>query len=202
MHPNPHFRSGDAAALDAVARSIGFGMIFLTTPDGPRVAHTPLLLDDDGTIRFHLARANAVTPHLDGARALACINGPDAYVSARWYASPGEVPTWNYVALEYEGPVRRLDDAGLMAVLHDIATREENRVASGGRPWSMDTVAAPVLRGMMRAIAGFALTVEDRRETVKLAQHKSPGEVARLASGVEAEGRHAMARLMREGLPA
>ena len=43
MHPNPLFRSEDRALLEALVDEIGFGMVFAATPDGPRVAHTPLL---------------------------------------------------------------------------------------------------------------------------------------------------------------
>ena len=43
MHPNPLFRSDDRQLFETLIEQIGFGMVFLTTPDGPRVAHTPLL---------------------------------------------------------------------------------------------------------------------------------------------------------------
>ena len=201
MHPNPLFRHDDTAALDRHAGRIGFGSVFLTTPEGPRVAHTPLLIADD-RLRFHLARGNALTRHLDGARALACVTGPDAYVSARWYDAPDQVSTWNYIALEYEGPVRRLGEDALVALLEDLTAREEGRIVSGGTPWTMDKLSAPAMRGLLRGIVGFEMTVEARRETVKLARHKPAGDLARLAAGVEAEGHAEMARLMREGLAA
>ena len=201
MHPNPHFRHSDTAALDRHADRIGFGSVFLTTPDGPRVAHTPLLVGD-GTVRFHLARANALTRHLADARALACAMGPDAYISARWYDAPDQVSTWNYIAVEYEGPVRRLEEDGLVALLEDLTAREEGRVTSGGVPWTMDKLSAPAMQGLLRGIVGFEMAVEVRRETVKLARHKPESDLARLADGVEAEGNREMARLMREGFAA
>ena len=47
MHPSPAFRSGqigeDRALFAALIAEAGFGMVFLSTPDGPRVAHVPLL---------------------------------------------------------------------------------------------------------------------------------------------------------------
>ena len=58
MHPNPLFRSEDRALLEALIDEIGFGMVFMTTPDGPRVAHTPLLSTEDGAVQFHLSRGN------------------------------------------------------------------------------------------------------------------------------------------------
>ena len=54
---------------------VGFAMVFMTTPAGPRVAHTPLLRGGDGLVRFHLSRGNALTKHLAGADALLVVNG-------------------------------------------------------------------------------------------------------------------------------
>ena len=44
MHPNAAFRQPDHFSIEAMVNHIGFGMVFAQTPDGPRVAHTPLLL--------------------------------------------------------------------------------------------------------------------------------------------------------------
>ena len=40
MHPNQAFRTEDRALMETLIDEIGFGMVFATTPDGPRVAHT------------------------------------------------------------------------------------------------------------------------------------------------------------------
>src|SRR3546814_12481048 len=86
------------------------------------VGPTPVVLSDDRTtLQFHLARGNALTRHLGGAIALAVVQGPDAYVSASWYAEADQVPTWNYVALAMEGVVRKLDDAELVAQLDTLS---------------------------------------------------------------------------------
>ena len=52
MHPNPLFRSDDRALLEALIDEIGFAMVFMTTPDGPRVAHTPLVSTGTGQVRL------------------------------------------------------------------------------------------------------------------------------------------------------
>ena len=130
MHPNPLFRSDDRAMMLDLVNQITVGMVFLTTPDGPRVAHTPLIADDTGTVRFHLSRGNALTPHLDGATALITANGPHGYVSPRWYDDRNTVPTWDYVALELEGPVRMLSTEELDGFLYQLVDRQET--ALGG----------------------------------------------------------------------
>lgn len=201
MHPNSAFRTQDRALCEALLAETGFGMVFCFTPDGPRIAHVPLLLTDrqngEATLRFHLALGNALTRHLDGAQALAVVNGPDSYISARWYADPDQVPTWNYIALELEGPVRRMNRAELLALLEDVSSHHEARVAEG-TPWTMDKMARIKRERMMDMIVGFELTIEAWRPTFKLSQNKPPEERARVVAGLQAEGKHAIAALMEQ----
>ena len=195
MHPNPLFRSDDRQLFETLIDQIGFGMVFLTTPDGPRVAHTPLLSTGDGAVQFHLARGNALTRHLDGATALITLNGPDAYVSPLWYANRDTVPTWDYVALELEGRVRRMADEGLEAFLHAAIAKHEARIE--GQPWRAEESSEATWNQQFRGIAGFEMEVQAWRPTLKLSQKKSPEERARIADGQEAAGRPALAALMR-----
>lgn len=199
MHPNPLFRSDDRALLETLIDEIGFGMVFLTTPDGPRVAHTPLLSTGDGAVQFHLSRGNALTRWLDGATALVTVNGPDAYVSPRWYADRATVPTWDYVALELEGRVRKVAREGLEAMLHAFIDKHETRL--GGEPWRADETPRAEWDRLLGGIAGFELEVQAWRPTLKLSQKKSPAERATIAAGQEAAGARAIARLMRDLAP-
>jgi transcriptional regulator len=196
MHPNPLFRSDDHALLESLIAEIGFGMVFAQTPDGPRVAHTPLLSTADGAVQFHLARGNALTRHLDGGTALIVVNGPDAYVSPRWYDNRDTVPTWNYVALELEGRVRRMADEGLEAFLHAAIAKHEGRLE--GEPWRAEESSEKVWSGLFRGITGFEMEVLAWRPTLKLSQNKSADERARIAEGLEAAGHAALAHLVRE----
>lgn len=196
MHPNPAFRHDDQDLFEAMIDEIGFGMVFAATPDGPRVAHTPLLSNGNGTVRFHLARGNALVRHLDGGTGLILVNGPDGYVSARWYDDDQQVPTWNYVALELEGIARRLDESALVGILEDLTERHEARIVVG-QPWTMDKLSADTRRRLLGAIVGFELQVRAWRPTFKLSQNKPVDERSRLADGLEAEGSPAIAQLMR-----
>lgn len=196
MHPNSAFRTDDRALMESLIDQIGFAMIFATTPDGPRVAHTPIVWTGDGAVHFHLARGNALTRHLDGTTALAVINGPEGYVSPRWYADPEQVPTWNYVALELEGRIRRMDGEGLLGLLETLSAREEARVTEG-KPWTLDKMPEAKLRPMLNAIVGFELEVQAWRPTFKLSQNKPADERERVAAGLEAQGSAGIAALMR-----
>lgn len=200
MHPNPAFRTEDREVLEALIGEIRFGMVFAATPDGPRVAHTPLVSTGDGAIHFHLARANALTRHLPGTNALAVVNGPDAYVSPRWYGEPGQVPTWNYIALELEGPVRRMEKEGLATLLEAIGAREEARIPEG-EPWKPGQVPRDYWDKLIHGIVGFELEVRAWRPTFKLSQNKRAEERARVADALEAQGSAAVAALMRRFAP-
>ena len=196
MHPNSAFRAEDRAVHEALLDEIGFGMVFAQIPDGPQVAHTPLILSGDGRVRFHLARGNALAKHLDGATALLLVNGPDGYVSPRWYADPDQVPTWNYVALELEGPVRRIAESELLALLEALSARHEARV-SEGVAWTMDKLSQPKLHRLLAGIVGFELEIQAWRPTYKLSQNKSPEERTRVVAGLETAGQPQLAALMR-----
>jgi transcriptional regulator len=198
MHPNSAFRNDDRALHEGLIEDIGFGMVFLTTPDGPRVAHTPLLLRGHGAdarIAFHLARGNAMTRHLDGATALIVVNGPDGYVTPRWYADQGTVPTWNYVAIEAEGRVQRTGREALLDILTALSAQNEARVP--GQPWTMAKTPPAVLSKLLDGIVGFELAVSAWRPTFKLSQNKDAADRARVADGFEAGGSPGIAALMR-----
>jgi len=205
MHPNAAFRpnlspEADRALMEALIEEVGFGMVFASTPDGPRVAHTPLSWSGAGTLHFHLSRGNALARHIDGATVLAVINGPEGYVSPRWYADAEQVPTWNYVALELEGRVRRMDADGLLGLLEALSAREEARVKEG-KVWTLDKVPEAKLRGLLAGIVGFELEVQAWRPTFKLSQNKPAEERARVADGLERQGSAGIAALMRTLAP-
>lgn len=196
MHPDKAFRTDDRALMEALIEEVCFGTVFAATPDGPRVAHTPIVSAGDGAVQFHLSNGNALTRHLEGATALVVLNGPDAYISPRWYTRPGQVPTWNYVALELEGRVRRMAREGVEALLHRIGALQEARIADG-EPWQPGTVAPDYWNSLMRGVAGFELEVQAWRPTFKLSQNKPAAERGRIAAGLEQNGSPAMAELMR-----
>lgn len=197
MHPNPAFRPkmDDLAAL--LVREIGFAGLFAGTPDGPRVAHVPILLSEDAaTLQFHLARGNGLTKHLDGATILAVVQGPDAYVSPGWYKAADQVPTWNYVAVEMEGIAQKLDDTALIAQLDALSAHHEARIGADP-PWTRDKMNPALFSKLTGAILGFEMRVTAWRPTVKLSQNKPADERERVAAGFDATGHGALAQLMR-----
>lgn len=195
MHANPAFRPAEGFDAVGAIADIAFARIFLTTPEGPRVAHAPVLRAGPDKLRFHLANRNALAPHLDGATALLLAEGPNGYVSANWYADVrGAVPTWNYVAIEAEGLVAALDRAALIDLLDALADTLEPRV---GENWTHAKMEAARFEAMLGAITAYEMTVAATRATHKLSQNQSDAAAQALADRMAAQGDAATAAAMR-----
>jgi len=199
MHPNRKFHVEDKAAMAALVRDQGFGLIVAQTEAGLRAVHVPVLLDGD-RLRFHVSRGNLVHAALAaGGDALFVATGAHAYVSPDWYGLDDRVPTWNYLAVELEGPVRALARDALIRFLDDLSDHHEARLAP--KPaWTRDKMSEGRFEGLLKAIAGFELEVSAWRGTAKLDQDKPEEVRARLVDALEAAGDRAMARVMKEGL--
>jgi transcriptional regulator len=125
------------------------------------------------------------------------VNGPDAYVSPDWYDGPNQVPTWNYISIEMEGPVRAMDQDGLIALLDDLGAVNEARLAPKA-PWTRDKMDNDIFHKMLGGITGFEMEVMAWRPTLKLSQNKTEAERLRVADELEKQGKKAMAHFMRE----
>jgi len=180
MHPNRAFAWEDREAMLALVRDVGFCTIFV---DGPFVVHAPVVLAAPDRIRFHVAGGNRAAAALEGARALLSCLGPDAYISPDWYDTPDQVGTWNYRAIEAEGPLRRLDEGELTALLDALSDDHEARLAPKP-PWTRAKLTPGRFEAMLKAIVGFELTIEALRGTSKLGQHKNGAERAAAADAL------------------
>lgn len=151
------------------------------------------------TLRFHLSAANALCPILSGRpRALAVVTGPDAYVSPDWYAAADQVPTWNYLSVEAQGPVRVLKRAETIALLDDLAVHFEAGLAPKP-PWTRAKMSPARFEAMLDAIVGYEMRVERLAGISKLSQNKPQGEIARVAARLAErsdDGARALAALM------
>jgi transcriptional regulator len=200
MHPNAAFRWEDRDAMRALAKDVGFGMLFLNTPDGPHVAHLPFVFLDDDRIGFHMARNNAIARYLDGAEALFVINGPDGYISPDYYGIPDQVPTWNYVAIELVGCVRKMDEAALIAQSDALSHHQESKLAP--KPvWTRAKMAEGMFEKMLRGIYGFEMHITTWRSTLKLGQNKADAVRIAAADGAGEAGNIAIADAMRNLAP-
>ena len=175
MHPARPFRETDTATLVARARAHPFALVCATDGTRMHAAHAPILLDETAgapVLRFHLSAANAVTSALlAGGRALIVFTGDHAYVSPDWYGQADQVGTWNYLSVEAEGPVTRLDDAGATGLLDDLSDLFEADLAP--KPaWTRAKMTPGRFEAMLPGIRAFSLTPTRFEGITKLSQNK------------------------------
>jgi transcriptional regulator len=193
MHPNRTFHWADEAAMLEFLADVSFATICV---DAPALVHAPLLVAAPDRLLFHVSRGNRALPCLENARAIASVLGPDAYVSPDWYGTADRVPTWNYVAVEAEGPLRRLDEAELVQLLDGLSAAHEARLAP--KPsWTRAKMSPGRFEALLKAIVGFELRIEALRGTRKLDQNRSIEERERVADALAGGGREELARLSR-----
>lgn len=177
MHPSPQFRKASRQANLSFASERGFGVLALNAGDAqsPLLSHVPFLLAEDGEfVHAHLSRANPMLGLLEeGERqAIFAVNGPYSYVSPDWYETdPGQVPTWNYVAVHLRGRLRLRPVEALRDHLEALSAKFEQRLLPKP-PWRVDKVPERQLQALMRAILPIELEIEAVDGTWKLNQNK------------------------------
>jgi transcriptional regulator len=207
MYTPPAFKSDRAASL-AFAEARGFGTMCAFDGKKPIASQLPFYLSyaDDGTPRalFHVARGNPLAKLADGASSwLLAVNGADAYVSADWYVSADQVPTWLYQSVHLTGTVRMLSDEELAAQVDALSAKFEGWLAPK-KPWTTAKMTAARLVMLKKAIVGFVMTIEEVEGSFKLNQQKSEVDYAAVANALAAQpdtGSREIAGLMRETRP-
>lgn len=207
MYTPPFFKQDRTASL-AFAEERGFGTICAWNGTRPIASSLPFYLSGaaDGTVEvlFHVARHNPLAKLADGATSwLLAVNGPDAYVSADWYVSPDQVPTWLYQSVHLTGTVRVLSDDALAVQIDALSAKFEKGLLPK-KPWVSAKMAPARLEAMKKAIVGFVMTVEDVEGSFKLNQHKSEADYAAVAGELERRtdtGSQQIAGLMRQARP-
>ena len=187
MYTPPMFKSDRAASL-AFAEARGFGTACAWDGSKPIASSLPFYLSfgADGTPQamFHLARQNPLLKLADGVSSwLLAVNGPDAYVSADWYVSPDQVPTWLYQTVHLTGAVRRLSDAELSVQVDTLSAKFEEWLLPKP-PWKSSKMTAGRLDAMKKAIVGLSMNVEEVEGSFKLNQHKSEADHVAIATAL------------------
>ena len=207
MYTPPLFKPDRAAAL-GFAQARGFGTVCAWDGNKPIASSVPFILTsaDDGTplAAFHVARGNPLLNFADGTSSwLLAVNGADAYVSADWYLSPDQVPTWLYQAVHLTGVVRKQSEHELGPHLDALSAKFEGWLAPKP-PWTTSKMAAARLNALKTAIVGLVMTVEEIEGSFKLNQTKSEADYAAVANALGAQAdtnAQQIARLMRETRP-
>jgi transcriptional regulator len=176
MYTPPMFKPDRAASL-AWAQAHGFGTV--TAWDGSKPIASPLPFHlgyaDDGAplAAFHVARQNPLAKLADGkSRWLIAVTGAHAYVSADWYASPDQVPTWLYQAVHLTGSVRFLSADEVGSHVDALSANFEAWLAPKP-PWTVSKITAGRLDALKKGIVGLVMSVDEVEGSFKLNQQKS-----------------------------
>jgi transcriptional regulator len=207
MYRPPAFAVEDIVVLHEVIRTRVFATVACAIEGAIAFAYVPVVLDEDagphGTVRFHLASNNPLATIADGTPLQISFLGPDAYVSPDWYETPGRVPTWNYIAIEGRGTVRRMDGVALRQLLIDLSAAEESKLAPK-KPWTIDKIPEEKMGALMNAIVGFSLRFETLEGKFKLSQNVTPEDAEGAMRGLIQRGdaaSRAVAKALRRTRP-
>ena len=206
----PAFKVEDLSALHAHIGMTGLATLITVGDEGPLISHLPLLLDAEagpyGTLIGHLARAN---PQIKRSRveleAVAVFQGPDAYISPRWYEAKREhgkvVPTWNYMTVHARGRLAFIDDrTWLRAAVDRLTARHESGFAD---PWATSDAPSDYIEAQLKGIVGVELVIDTLEGKMKLGQNRSVSDQQGVVDGLSASDRPsdgAIAEATRENL--
>jgi len=203
----PQFRIEEQRAL-AFAAERGFGVIVAAGERGPRGSHVPFVIkrrDGSVVVQVHLTAKNPLVELADGVRRfLLIVSGDDAYVSNDWYASPDNVSTWLYEAVQLSGVAHlRGHDENRG---HGDALLAVSEARLPKRPWDLAQMEPAKRESMLSMIRVIDIVVDEIEGQSKLNQHKSDADhtaVANQLARAEETGSRRLAaklRALRPGL--
>lgn len=180
------FQLSDRSVLHEFVRTHSFAVIAGLIGGEIHLAYAPTLFIADshhGRVQFHLARTNPMAA-LEGAQSVTIsFMGPHTYISPNWYKS-SQVPTWNYIAAEGVGRVRRLNTEELRRQLAALAAQHEAH-AVPENPWSPEKLDPDQMTALLKAIAGFEVEFVSLEGKLKLSQNKSQADIAAAIAALE-----------------
>lgn len=196
--PN-HFAEPRHKAHRALIEAYPLATLIASHEGTLEVGHFPLIFPPASKqfiLWGHAARVNKLFPMVQAAApATAVFQGPNGYIAPRWYATPHQVSTWNFIAVHAQGRLELLPDAHLPELLDAQAAHFERHMP--GPPWQTGGMNSARRDGMLAEIFAFALHVEQVDAQAKLSQNKSPADVQQVI-----EARQAYEAQLTSSLPA
>lgn len=120
-------RITDWEVVAPVIRAHPFVSIIGQVDGGLSVTKAPVILHDR-SVRFHIARGNELARIIAAGGGLTMlVDGPQSYISPAFYASPVEVPTWNYILVQCRLAARLVTDEAWYREHHDALVERFER---------------------------------------------------------------------------
>lgn len=195
MYLPAHFAEERPEELHRLIADRPLGILVTLGQDGLTANHIPFELDagagPHGTLRGHVARANAVWhDHAPDHGALVIFGGPSAYISPNWYPTKAEthrhVPTYNYTTVHAYGPLVVHDDPKW---LRGVVGRLTKLMEAGQtQPWKMGDAPHDFIEGMLQNIVGIEIPLTRLVGKWKISQNRLPIDRQGAATGLRASG--------------
>ena len=187
MHPSKLFRNPNRQSNISFVKERSFGALVVVAEGRPLVSHIPFQLSKDGAyLEAHLVASNPILQALGSPQeATMIVSGCDAYVSPDWYNVEDQVPTWNYVAVNLFGDIRKLARSELRGVLERLSQNMEERLLPKP-PWKLDKLKDQTFEKLSRQIVPIGMDIKSMEETWKLSQNKSVDARAGVVKGMRA----------------
>ena len=187
------YRAADPAAI---VRGYPFGLLTTGTPEGIHATSAPIVFEHPERTDLlvgHMARRNPHAQELAaGQQALVVFNGPNAYVSPRWYVDKPQVPTWDYVTAHVRGTLEPIDgeDAQIAVLRRTTEVLEPDG-------WRLEDAPAGRVGQFLPMIRSFRIRVSSIEGVTKLSQtHPAPDRQRVVAALRLGEDNAALARMI------
>lgn len=115
-------------------------------------------------------------------QALVLFTGPQAYVSASWYADPAQASTWNYLTVHARGPITFLDEG---ALIHLLQRTTDHFEGSPDSPASFAGLDPDYVNRLAKAIVAFEVKVEEMDHVFKLSQNRDEATIRNIISRLD-----------------
>ncbi len=195
MYLPPAFREDRPEVQHQLIRGHPLATLITAGPTGLMANLLPVLVYPDegafGTLRAHLARANAQWKELAVVdQCLVVFQGPEHYISPSWYETKkltGKVvPTWNFAMVQAWGAPRVIEDAAwLRRQLDDLTRSQEGQRPA---PWHVDDAPAAFIAAQMRAIVGLEIPIARIEGKWKMSQNRPEADRRGVVEGLTAQG--------------
>ena len=192
MHNTSDTKITSTKALHAFINEFTFGVIVSSDLNA---THLPFILDkalgseneqthaEFGTLYSHFAKTNSHWQSLSGKEVVVIFNGPQAYISPTWYATPPNVPTWNYAAVHAYGTLEILGENENIRILEKTIEKFEPELLTD------PTIITEQFRGkLLSHIVSFKINIERIEGKQKLGQHRSSQDQQGVVAGLRASG--------------
>lgn len=202
MYIPQSFKEDRLEILHGLMRSHPLGLLVSNGEPGPLATSLPfhLIVDDSpfGTLQAHLARANPHWQSIDGQNVLVVFQGPQAYISPKWYPTKDEngmvVPTWNYAMVQARGIARVIDDASWLK--RQITALTNQQEAGSDNPWKVSDAPEAYIDSQIKAIIGIEIEIADLEGKWKVSQNRAMKDRQGVAENLHAQGNAEMSELV------